>query len=370
MNQKHLIILGIRGVPAAHGGFESFAERFAPYMAQQGWDVTVYCQGSKTGKRYEDTWGGCRRIHIPENGNGAIGTIDFDIKSTLDAEKYKSAVFLTLGYNTAFLSAYLRLRGRFNIINMDGIEWKRAKYSRLQKIYLWINERLAVASGNVLVADHPEIARHHGSHTQPKKIVMIPYGSDRMEGAEEKLLDRFGVRRNQFLTVIARPEPENSLLEIVSAFSRRPRGVKLIVLGKYSMGHSYQNLVLSAASEEVIFPGAIYDKPTLQALRLFGIAYVHGHQVGGTNPSLVEALGAGNAVIAHDNLFNRWVAGDAGVYFSDEEECDILLDKLISSSELREKMRKSAEVRWNEAFTWPMILDAYHQTVEKFRPKS
>ncbi|KQN33767.1 glycosyl transferase [Sphingomonas sp. Leaf407] len=363
MVEKHLIILGIRGVPAAHGGFESFAERLVPWMVQAGWQVTVYCQGSDTGKRYEDTWEGCRRVHIPVKAGGALGTIEFDIKSTMAAVR-ENAVLLTLGYNTGFLSAYARLRGKLNLINMDGIEWRRAKYTRPQQLYLWLNERMASASGNMLIADHPEISRHHARHVSPAKISMIPYGSEKIEVADEGRLADLGLEKNGFFTVIARPEPENSLLEIVRAFSRRPRGVKLVVLGKYSRDHAYQNSVLAAASDEVLFPGAIYDKPTLHALRLFSIAYVHGHQVGGTNPSLVEALGAGNAIIAHDNPFNRWVAGTAGRYFASEDDCEEHLENLIASDPLREELRKAAYDRWADLFTWPKVLEVYQELIE------
>ncbi|WP_323982187.1 DUF1972 domain-containing protein [Novosphingobium aureum] len=362
--EKHLIILGIRGVPAAHGGFESFAERLAPWMAQSGWKVTVYCQGSETGERYEDTWEGCRRIHVPVRGDGAASTVEFDIKSTLDAVKHK-AVLLTLGYNTGFLAAYVRLRGKLNLINMDGIEWRRAKYPWPLKLYLLINERFAAASGNRLIADHPEIARHHAGHADPEKITMIPYGSDRVDCAEEARLAPFGLERDRFFTVIARPEPENSMLEIVRAFSRKKRDAKLVVLGNYNQDHPYQAKVLNAASEEVLFPGAIYDKSTLSALRLYGRAYVHGHQVGGTNPSLVEALGAGNAVIAHDNPFNRWVAGEAGLYFPDENGCEAQIEALLASDSMLSAMRAAATQRWSEEFTWPKILGQYRELLER-----
>jgi len=365
VTEKHLIILGIRGVPAAHGGFESFAERLVPWMVQAGWRVTVYCQGSETGKRYEDSWEGCRRVHIPVKAGGSLGTIEFDVKSTIAAVKEKG-VLLTLGYNTGFLSAYARLRGKANLINMDGIEWRRAKYTKMQQVYLWLNERIAAASGNLLIADHPEIVRHHSTHASPTKISMIPYGSEKIEVADEKLLTHFGVERDNFFTVIARPEPENSLLEIVKAFSRRSRGAKLVVLGKYSEDHSYQRTVVAAASDEVVFPGAIYDKNTLHALRLFSTAYVHGHQVGGTNPSLVEALGAGNAVIAHDNPFNRWVAGNAGLFFSSEDDCERCIENLIGSPSLRDELRSAAYQRWQEEFTWPRILDEYLGVIDRF----
>ncbi|WP_404482419.1 DUF1972 domain-containing protein [Novosphingobium sp. BL-52-GroH] len=364
MAEKHLIVLGIRGVPAAHGGFESFAEKLVPWMVQAGWRVTVYCQGSDTGEQYEDSWEGCRRVHIPVRTEGALGTIEFDLKSTIAAVR-EEGLLLTLGYNTGFLSVYARLRGRFNLINMDGIEWKRAKYSLPQKAYLWVNERMAAVSGNVLIADHPEIARHHSYHASADRIAMIPYGSDKVETADETLLARYGIERDRFLTVIARPEPENSLLEIVSAFSRKPRGIKLVVLGKYSKDHAYQASVLAAASDEVVFPGAVYAKPDLHALRLYSLAYVHGHQVGGTNPSLVEALGAGNAVIAHHNPFNRWVAGDAGLYFANEDQCEKRIEELAASPTLRDELRDHARRRWSEEFTWPKILEAYQALIEK-----
>lgn len=363
MSDKHLLILGIRGVPASHGGFESFAEQLVPWMVSAGWKVSVYCQGSDTGSRYEDTWQGCRRIHIPVKFSGALATIEFDIKSNFDAIK-SSGLLLTLGYNTGFLSACVRIFGRKNLINMDGIEWKRAKYSPIQKFYLWINERLAAWAGTILIADHPEIASHHANHASREKICMIPYGSEKIEAANEVLLSQYGLTSKKFITVIARPEPENSLLEIVSAFSRKPRGVNLIVLGRYDRNNAYQAAVLAAASEEVIFPGALYERSVVQALRFHSLAYVHGHQVGGTNPSLVEALGAGNAIIAHDNKFNRWVAGAAARYFSDMDECDIIITNVISSDEERSKMQRIALSRWEELFTWPKILESYQDLIE------
>jgi glycosyltransferase involved in cell wall biosynthesis len=363
---KHLIILGIRGIPAAHGGFESFAERLAPWMIEQGWEVTVYCQGSQTGKRYEDSWQGCRLIHMPVGGDGPFATIKFDTKSALEAAN-NDAVLLTLGYNTAFLTIYTMIRGRHNIVNMDGIEWRREKYSLIQKAYLWINERIAAATGTALIADHPTIADHHAKHASRSKISTIPYGSDKISDAEEACLDCFNLRRSKFFTIIARPEPENSILEMVRAFSRRRRDFNLVVLGNYSVAHRYQQRVLNAASDEVIFPGAIYDRRTLDALRFFSRGYLHGHKVGGTNPSLVEALGASNPVIAHDNSFNRWVAGEAGCYFTDEDECELQINKLISDDRLVARKQEAAGRRWRENFTWDRVLKDYHHLLDRVR---
>lgn len=303
---------------------------------------------------------GCQRIHIPITLKGAAGTIEFDIKSCRDAVK-RGGILLTLGYNTGFLAAYTRSKKITNVINMDGIEWRRDKYGRTAKLYLWLNERIAAIAGDVLIADHPQIAMHHANHARSDKIHMIPYGSENVTSSDESILDHFSLQPRRYLTVIARPEPENSLLEIVRAFSRKERGIKLVVLGKYDREQEYQLEVLSSASREVIFPGAIYDKKTVQALRFFSLAYMHGHQVGGTNPSLVEALGAGNAVIAHSNDFNRWVAGDAAIYFSSEDECDECIDRLTSSEKIQTHLRKCANERWIKQFTWPSILTQYEE---------
>jgi glycosyltransferase involved in cell wall biosynthesis len=361
---RHLIVLGIRGLPAAHGGFETFAERLAPHFRDHGWQVTVYCQGSNSGKRTEDEWHGIKRIHIPVRGSGSVGTIEFDIKCAVDVERLKGTI-LTLGYNTGFIAIWLRLRGRTNYINMDGLEWKRAKYSWASRAYLWLNERMAAWSGTKLIADHPAIADHLATRVSRSKLVTIPYGSDAIVDADAGHLAPLGLSPGKFFTLIARAVPENLVLEIVQAFSLKSRGVKLALLGGYNTSDSYQAEVLAAASSEVVFTGGIYDRSTLAALRYYSIAYLHGHQVGGTNPSLVEALGAGNAVIAHDNEFNRWVAGNAALYFSDTESCARAIDCILDESGLGPKLSSSARARWQVDFTWPTVLNSYLGLLEE-----
>jgi glycosyltransferase involved in cell wall biosynthesis len=351
--------LGIRGVPAAHGGFETFAERLAPYLINRGWRVTVYCQGSLTGQREEDDWEGVRRIHIPVRTSGSVGSIEFDLKCIADVSCLDGTI-LTLGYNTGFLSVWLRLQNRRNIINMDGLEWKRAKYGYGSRAYLWLNERLAAFSGTQLIADHPVIADHLATRTTRLKIVTIPYGSDPITDASSAPLESLGLEPGRFLTLIARPEPENTVLEIVRAFSAEPRGAKLVVLGKYDQSSSYHKQVIDAAGPEVVMPGAIYEKSILASLRFYSAAYLHGHRVGGTNPSLVEALGAGNPVIAHDNSFNRWVAGDAGLYFLNEADIECHIQKVLGDAVLRRRLSSLARQRWIAEFTWPSVLDQYH----------
>jgi glycosyltransferase involved in cell wall biosynthesis len=356
---KAISILGIRGIPAAHGGFETFAEHLAVFLRDRDWSVTVYCQEEGDGPVFEDTWEGIRRVNIPVKGDGPASTIVFDWRATSHAAKEKSGVVLTLGYNTAIFCARLRMAGIRNVINMDGIEWKRAKWGAVAKTWFWMNDWAGCWLGNHLVADHPEIKLHLKTRVPSEKITVIPYEADAVTVADAAPVRELGLNPGRFATVIARAEPENSLLEIVTGFSQEKRGIDLVVLGKYDRNHAYQRRVLDAASDEVKFVGAIYDKAVVSALRFHSMFYVHGHQVGGTNPSLVEALGAGNAILAHDNRFNRWVAGQEQCYFEGAKGAEDAFGRLLQDPERLEQMRVAARERHEAHFTWEKILSEY-----------
>jgi len=366
---KRLSILGIRGVPARHGGFETFAEHLALYLHRRGWQVTVYCQAEGHEPINEDVWKGIRCIHIPVQQSGALGTVLFDWKSTLHAARERILV-LTLGYNTAIFCAWYRIRRIPNLINMDGIEWRRGKWPLPARIWLYLNERIACYAGNHLIADHPAIRRHLVRHTATKKISMIPYGADTITKADINLLAPLGLEPETYALVIARPEPENSIIEIISAFSRKRRSCKLAVLGRYDPDRNYYHReVMDEASDEVVFLGPIYEKRTVQALRFSCCLYIHGHRIGGTNPSLVEALGAGSAVLAHDNVFNRWVAGEGSEYFHDADGCADVMGYLLDDTAKLAAMRQASMRRYREAFTWPQILAKYERLLLRWLPE-
>ncbi|MBC3465566.1 DUF1972 domain-containing protein [Pseudomonas sp. RW10S2] len=363
--RRQLSILGIRGIPAGHGGFETFAEKLSLYLVSKEWDVVVYCQEEGEGAVTESAWNGIRLVHIPVKQTGALGTIVFDWRATCLALK-STGLFLTLGYNTALFNVLQRLKGQVNVINMDGIEWKRKKWGRIAKTWFWINERIGCLTGNYLVADHPRIRAHLATRVSAAKISMIPYGAEQVLDADASALEAFSLAPQAFSVVIARPEPENSFLEIVRAFSLRPRQHTLVVLGKFDVDrNAYHRAIVAAASNEVIFPGAIYDSRKINALRFYSRFYIHGHQVGGTNPSLVEALGAGCAVIAHDNPFNQWVAGAAARYFADERQCAQLFDQILTDDSILQPMKTCSQERFEQQFTWPRIFSEYEALLTK-----
>lgn len=357
--QKNISILGIRGLPAAHGGFEAFAEKLSLHLVKNNWEVTVYCQEEGDGAIYEKQWKGIKLVVIPVKNDGSLGSIIFDWKSIIHATRSNAKV-LTLGYNTAIFNIVYRIKGITNIINMDGLEWKRAKWSFPVKVWFYLNERIGCAVGNQLIADHPKIFDHLATRVSKNKITMIPYGAEFIATAEETVLEKFDLKAGNYAIVIARPEPENSILEIVKAFSIKKRNAKLLVLGRFDIeNNGYHRKVFESASSEVIFPGAIYDMTTVNSLRFFARFYIHGHQVGGTNPSLVEALGAGSAVLAHDNKFNRWVAHKGGEYFVNEQDCAIKIDVLLSDNTKIARLKSESIRQFQEKFTWDKILKEY-----------
>lgn len=318
----------------------------------------VYCQEVGEGPIQEDTWKGVERVRIqvPERGVGT--SVIFDWNATRHAAQFQD-LCLTLGYNTAVFCARLKLKGITNIINMDGIEWSRAKWGRVAKTWFWMNDWAGCWLGDHLVADHPQIKEHLTTRVKADKITTIAYGADPVLTAPASPVESLGLTPGEYLTLIARPEPENSILEVVKGFSSKPRGVTLAILGNYEEGNAFHRAVRQAASAEVRFLGAIYDKAVVQALRFHSLAYVHGHQVGGTNPSLVEALGAGNAIIAHENKFNRWVAGSGASYFAGDKDFDRVLSTLLGDRRQMQEMGRISRERFNAEFTWAKILGDY-----------
>lgn len=362
-----VLILGTRGVPAQHGGFETFAEELSLHLVSKGHTVTVYCQSETPCGVTRDVWRGVNRVTL-YGPPGPMGTISFDWRSSMHAVM-QPGIVLTLGYNTAVFSSVYRMFRKPHIINMDGIEWQREKWSRSQRHWLQFNERAGARLADHLVADHPEIGKHLEKYVSPDKITVIPYGADAVKGADPSYVARLGLQPHAYSLVIARPEPENSILEIVKAYSAETRGMPLVILGRYQPDKiDYHRKVLEAASGEVHFPGAIYDKRLVAALRYFSRVYIHGHQVGGTNPSLVESLAAGTATLAHDNRFTRWVAGDGARYFSDADSLASILSEILQNDEALAELSESARRRFQADFTQETILSRYEDLLADFAP--
>lgn len=368
--RKAVRILGTRGLPANHSGFETFAGNLAPDLAARGWDVTVYCQEPSDGRRGEESWRGVRLIHLNTRiASASAASMLFDWRATLDAAS-AGELALVLGYNTALFSAIFRLRGVPSIMNMDGLDVLRPKWRFPVRQFFQANERLGPLLSNHLVADHPAIADYLGRRgARPHDVTVIPYGAESVQTADPIVLRDLGLEPQGYALVVCRPEAGHSLGKIVRAFSRRKRDAKLVVLGRYEpMRDGFHNKIRRAAGEDVLFPGAIFDKPVVQALRFHARLYLHGHCFGGTNPSLVESLAAGTPVLARDNVFNRWVAGPGARYFRDESDCAEALDFLLEDATELSRMSQESRRRHAEAFTWERCLGAYERLLAGWLP--
>lgn len=358
-DNTHVNIMGTRGVPAAHGGFETFAQQLALYLVDQGFSVTVYCQsdGPVDLKGREDYWNGIHRVHFGTRRTGAAGTMEFDLACVRDVMA-RPGVDLVLGYNTAVFNLLQKLRGRRVYMNMDGIEWKRKKWSAPAKLWLLMNEIIGANLCDTPIADHPEIGRHIAKRTLRLPVV-IPYGADEVRHADTGPVCELGLTPGRYFVSIARIEPENSILEIIQAHESAGTDMDLVVLGRFDPDNDYHRQVRGAGRGRVVFAGAIFEDHRVKSLRFHARAYFHGHQVGGTNPSLVEALGAGNAVIAHDNVFNRWTAGEGQLFFDTVQTCRGHIQKLAHDDIALQTAKVAARKRHAVDFRWGDVLAQY-----------
>ena len=216
-----------------------------------------------------------------------------------------------------------------------------------------------------LVADHPEIKTHLAKFISKNKISMIPYGAEFIQKANADCLKKFKIEKFKYSLIIARPEPENSVFEIIKAFSNKHRNQKLVVLGKYDFKQNlYHKKIKETASKEVYFIGPVYNRDIVSSLRYFSRLYFHGHQVGGTNPSLVESLAAQNTIVCNDNKYNRWVSGDGALYFSDIKSLINILNN-IDKVDL-DQLRINALDRYNKLFKNEIVLNNYEKLLLHF----
>lgn len=356
-------------MPAQYGGFELLAEELALHLVQKGWRVTVYCQ-EDWGRTvpYETMWGRVRRVHIPVKQKGFLGQIVYGLKSCLHARNQPS-ITLTLGSQNAVFNLFQRLRGKTNVFHLGDKAYQGQRWGPVAQTWLRLNEQVAGWLGHHFIIDNPETRLQFKSKVSKDNVSLIPTGAAVITDAATQALRKLGLASGKYSTIIALPTPDHSILEIVKAFSQEQRNHKLVVLGEFDDNNSYHQRVMAAASNEVVFVGPIYEQATVRALRYHSKLYFHGHQNGGTSPSLVESLAAGCPIIAFDTPSTRWVAGsEAAVYFTDTTSCAAHLSDLLGNPEACQTMKKAARLRHAEAFTLDTMLHAYEDLLSDLNP--
>lgn len=358
LNSIKLAILGTRGIPARYGGFETFAEELGTRLAASGVDVTVYCQTTLT--KADETYRGVTLKYVKLPGFGPFDQLLWDAKCFFLVGGKFDVVYM-LGYGAAFSAWVPRLAGSCVWVNTDGIEWRRAKWGFLQKLYLLASEAMAVWFSSRLIADSKAIENYlQTKYRGLNHITTIPYGAyPLMEQPSPTSLIEFDLQAGGYYIVVCRLEPENHLLEMIKGYKASTSTLPLVILGDIRNPNPYVQELLAHRCDRIRYVGTVYEQEKLVALRYFSKGYFHGHSVGGTNPSLLEAMACSNVVIAHDNPFNREVLGNAGLFFKTSEDLASITNDIESSKIDIHPLRKLAFDRICSHYRWESISAAY-----------
>ncbi|HET6254277.1 MAG TPA: DUF1972 domain-containing protein [Puia sp.] len=349
-------ILGTRGIPNTYGGFEQFAQYLSVGLVRRGHSVWVY--NSSNHPYREKDWRGVRIIHCSdwENRIGTAGQFVYDYNCLMDARRREFDVLLQLGYTSNSIFHSIWPGKALNVINMDGLEWKRTKYSPMVRKFLLRAEKWAARHAHVLVADSLGI-RDYIEKKYRRPATYIPYGADLPDSYEIGKLSKWGLRPGGYFLLVARMEPENNIELIIKAWLAAGKRKPLVLVGDAGNGFGTW-LRKIYRDEKLLFAGAIYETGTINALRHYSSLYLHGHSVGGTNPSLLEAMACGCTIAAHDNPFNKEILGNEACYFSSKDDLAALMTRPLYSGQTNGWKQLNAE-KILTRYSWDIVIDRY-----------
>ena len=352
-------IIGTRGIPNHYGGFEQFAEYLSLGLINRGHSVSVY--NSHMHPYQESEWRGVRIIHKydPENRLGTFGQFVYDLLCILDSRKRKFDVILQLGYTSNSVWGNLLPNKSIIVTNMDGLEWKRSKYSKQVRQFLRWAEKRGVQTSDFLVADSKGI-QDHLERTYGVSSEFIPYGATVFSNPQEMTLEKFGIRKYEYDMLIARMEPENNIEMILTGFSKSNVNREFVVIGNYTNTAFGKDIFRKFSSDKRIrFLGPVYDIEALNNIRHFSNIYFHGHSVGGTNPSLLEAMACGCFISAHNNVFNRAILEYDAIYFESEEEIFEQVEQNIKLTFVNQIGNNVLKIEGR--YSWEVVIDQYEK---------
>lgn len=362
-----IAILGTRGVPNYYGGFEQFAEFFSVYLVKKGHEVSVY--NSHNHPFQEKTFHGVNIIHKhdPEYKLGTFGQFIYDYNCIIDSRKRNFDIILQLGYTSNSIWFFLLPKKPIIITNMDGIEWKRSKYSKPVQQFLRFAERLAAVSSDYLISDSLGI-KTFLKERYNKNSTYIAYGAHPFENPNEEVLKDYHVEQGNYNMIMARFEPENNLDMVLEGVAMSDDKTPILVIGNHNTKYGEFLKNKFKEHQNIRFIGGIYNLEHLNNLRCFSKIYFHGHSVGGTNPSLLEAMASKALVIAHNNHFNKAILKENSYYFSNAIEVKNLLHTIKKNDNLQ--MVKNNFQAIVSEFNWEKINGEYLQLFEDCFSKS
>jgi glycosyltransferase involved in cell wall biosynthesis len=316
----NIAIMGIRGIPANYGGFETFIEEMAPRLVRRGHQVTVY--GRSNIIDYDGEWyKGVRIKTLPTISHKYLDTVIHTLVSTVYSFFMRyDLVFICNSANAVFC-ILPRLMGKPTVLNVDGLEWKRQKWNVLGKSFYRLSEFLATFMPTTIVTDAVEVQRYYQSKFG-KPSVFIPYGAPTEPIKSTDILDHYGLEPGSYFLYVSRMEPENNAHRVVNAFEQVHTSKRLVMVGDAPYSKEYIAQIQQTKDDRILFTGYVFGKG-YRELQSHAYAYIQATEVGGTHPALLEGMGYGNCVLANDVPEHHEVLGDSGLFFSKSDDSDL-----------------------------------------------
>ncbi|HEY7069409.1 MAG TPA: DUF1972 domain-containing protein [Acidimicrobiales bacterium] len=366
-------MIGTRGVPARYGGFETAVEEIGRRLVEHGHRVTVYCRRDRGGRRGRGGPSGTRthlgmdRVTLPALKTRYAETLTHSALSALHVvlAAHHDVAFVFNSANAVFLPL-LHLGHVPVAVHVDGLEWRRSKWAGAGRHYYRAAESLAVRWADALIADAPGVADYYDEEFAAT-TERLSYGAPVLFELPDDRLAPLDAVHNKFHLVVARLEPENHVDLIVRGYRASTATCPLIVVGGTPYSQDYTAAISEAcrADPRIRLLGPLWDQAQLDQLYGHTMLCLHGHSVGGTNPSLLRAMGAGAAVAAYDVRFNRDVLGEDAWYFHDEADVARLVEAAERDPEACRAYGRSLQLRVSLRYRWDDVTAGYERLAER-----
>ncbi|MEY8458748.1 beta 1-4 rhamnosyltransferase Cps2T [Lactococcus ileimucosae] len=373
---KHIFIIGSRGLPAQYGGFETFVEELVKHKKNENIKYHVACQSensdltSLSDGHFDYLGADCFVIDVPNIGAARVIAYDIlAIRKSLEIikqEGIEKPIFYILG-NTigGVIGTYAKkihgIGGKL-FVNPDGLEWRRTKWSAPVRKYLKFAERKMVRHADLIISDNQGILDYLRAEYGQVNSDVIAYGTEKFKSdlTESKTLLKYGV--SDYYLIVGRFVPENNYELLIRNFMESKTTRDLVIITNYEDNPYYEELRAQTGFDKdprIKFVGTVYDQNELRYIREQAFAYLHGHEVGGTNPGLLEAMWSTPVNIVLGVNFNRTTAEDAVIYFDKENLLTVLSEVELMSSEARQRLKYRARSIIEEKYTWDHICTQY-----------
>lgn len=357
-----IAIMGIRGIPANYGGFETFAEELAPRLVKRGHQVTVYGR-SNVIKKYKigDYYQGVRLVILPTVSHKYLDTVVHTFFCVIHSLFHKYDIVLICNAANSIFSFIPRLAGEEVVVNVDGLERKRKKWNWLGKLWYFLGEHFSTVFPNEIVSDAKVILDYYWNRYH-KKSTFIPYGTNTEKVNTTEVLEEFGITPNEYILYVSRLEPENNADIVIKSFLKIDTYKKLVIVGDAPYATRYKAYLrdLAKGDPRIIFTGFVFGKG-YKEFQSNAYCYIHATEVGGTHPALIEAMGFGNCVIANGTPENIEVVENTGTIYKKNNIEDLRekIEYVIRNPEVIRMYGEKARKRIKANYSWDAVADKY-----------